>query len=372
MGQPMKKVVFEDGEELNFDIIPSDGRHQYSAPQVQELLLEWKPDIFFTLFDTFFTFAGGNNWFLPLQIPCKSVWYYPSDGGNFPLGCEVVLKKVTHPVAMAKFGQHQLRYKYGINSGYIPHGVDSTLYAPYTFEEKLMLRDKWSKKTSINLCDKFIIGCVGRNQGRKTMDRIFRAFAKFSKGKDDVILFMHSDPFDAAGVNNLLALTQDLGINHKVVWSGMKWTKGFPLAEMPDVYNLMDIFALPTTGEGFGIPIIEAMACEIPVICTDYTTTKELVTDNNAGLGIKLVGENHECYPCENVDNQILGNWNVYRGFCDINDFSDKMQFFYDDWKTGSKKIKEMGKNGREAVLRDYDWEIVMQQWLDLFEVMLE
>ena len=37
-----------------------------------------------------------------------------------------------------------------------------------------------------------------------------------------------------------------------------------PDEEMVDIYNMMDVFALPTAGEGFGIPTIEAMACGKP------------------------------------------------------------------------------------------------------------
>ena len=34
-----------------------------------------------------------------------------------------------------------------------------------------------------------------------------------------------------------------------------------------------------TTGEGFGMPLAEAMSCEVPVVAVDYTTTKELLID---------------------------------------------------------------------------------------------
>lgn len=46
---------------------------------------------------------------------------------------------------------------------------------------------------------------------------------------------------------------------------------------MVDIYNMMDVHALPTGGEGFGIPTVEAMACGVPNVITNYTTGYELV-----------------------------------------------------------------------------------------------
>ena len=43
------------------------------------------------------------------------------------------------------------------------------------------------------------------------------------------------------------------------------------------VDNVMDVFLLPSKGEGFGIPLIEAQACGIPVIITKCTGHEELM-----------------------------------------------------------------------------------------------
>ena len=38
---------------------------------------------------------------------------------------------------------------------------------------------------------------------------------------------------------------------------------------MPDFYSVSDCFVLPTRGEAFGLPMLEALACEVPVITSD-------------------------------------------------------------------------------------------------------
>jgi glycosyltransferase involved in cell wall biosynthesis len=47
--------------------------------------------------------------------------------------------------------------------------------------------------------------------------------------------------------------------------------------EMAGIYSAMDVLLNPAMGEGYGIPIVEAQACGVPVIVTDFTAMPELV-----------------------------------------------------------------------------------------------
>jgi len=48
-------------------------------------------------------------------------------------------------------------------------------------------------------------------------------------------------------------------------------------ADLANIYRAFDVFALPTMGEGFGIPILEAMACGVPVVATACSAVTELL-----------------------------------------------------------------------------------------------
>ena len=110
---------------------------------------------------------------------------------------------------------------------------------------------------------------------------------------------------------------------------------------------------------GFGICSIEAMACELPVILTDYTTTKELVTDHNAGIAVPICTD-------------ITGTFNVERGIMDIPKAVEALEIMYEDWKNGGKKLEEWGKNGRNAVIKDYNWDKIVEDWKKLFKEMVQ
>ena len=58
-------------------------------------------------------------------------------------------------------------------------------------------------------------------------------------------------------------------------------------ADLPAIYNLADVVALPSLYEGFGLPALEAMACGIPVVTADNSSLPEVVGD--AGLLVQAM-----------------------------------------------------------------------------------
>ena len=253
---------------------------------------------------------------------------------------------------------------HNIETDYIPHATDQNMFYPLSEEQKQLLRIKWALK------NKFVVGCITRNQPRKMMDRTLKAFAKFAKDKEDVVLFLHTDPYDLAAGFDLNILIKELGIINKVLYSGVKYFQGFTYQQMNEIYNLMDCFCLLTSGEGFGIPIIEAMACEIPVIITDYTTSQELILENGqCGEVVKLTGtENFPRYdPDSIIYNTLTGSWNVERGMADIYDGCKMLNKLYYD----RDLMKIYGKTGKRKVERFYTWDVVVPQWDKLLRGML-
>lgn len=355
IGQPVPGMKFMDGKELKFNIY-GRGRQDYCQDLITPRCRELKPDVFGILLDTFMMYP----WYLNTDTaPAKTLFYFPSDGGGgLPVQCEKILQRVDMPVAMSKFAQKQAWDVHKVKTEYIPHAVDEKVYYPMSKEEKNKARKKWGligKYVVGGVGDLFIVGTVARNQGRKMMDRTIKAFARFCKDKPDAVLLLHCDPFDAAATFDIRLLIQRFGIQNRVIFTGTKYYKGFDYYQMNEVYNLMDVFLLSTSGEGFGVPTIEAMSAEIPVLVTDYTTTQELVTDWQSGEAIK-------CYT------DITGSWTVERGIMDIPDCIEKLNKLYAD----PELRKKYGKNGRKAVLKEYTWEKVNKQWFDLLEKMTE
>jgi glycosyltransferase involved in cell wall biosynthesis len=110
--------------------------------------------------------------------------------------------------------------------------------------------------------------------------------AERSKGFDEVIEVLRDLPEDvvyviAGGGNDAPRLqlrARELGVAARVVFTGL-----FAEEEKPDLYNLADVYVMPSRGEGFGFVFLEAMACGVPVIASKLDGGREALLDGELG-----------------------------------------------------------------------------------------
>jgi len=94
---------------------------------------------------------------------------------------------------------------------------------------------------------------------------------------DDVGFYVHSRFDKAYGGIDLVQLAKFFEIDEITVFPNpYHEIIGFSSDEMAVIYNAFDVLLNPSMGEGFGIPIIEAQACGVPVIVTNFSSMPEL------------------------------------------------------------------------------------------------
>ncbi len=122
------------------------------------------------------------------------------------------------------------------------------------------------------LPERFIL-YVGTLEPRKNLETLVRAFAQLNTKEVKLVLV------GAKGwqISPLFQLIEQLGLQTDVLMPGFAHTE-----ELPYWYSSAEVFAYPSLYEGFGLPIVEAMACGAPVIASDTTSLPEAVGD--AGL----------------------------------------------------------------------------------------
>jgi glycosyltransferase involved in cell wall biosynthesis len=104
----------------------------------------------------------------------------------------------------------------------------------------------------------------------KNLDRLIRAYARQKRDYKLVLAGMRG--FHTAKVEALIA---ELGVSDSVELKG--W---IPRSDLLRLYERARAFIYPSTFEGFGMPVLEAMAAGLPVACSDIPPLREVAGDS--------------------------------------------------------------------------------------------
>lgn len=200
----------------------------------------------------------------------------------------------------------------------IPNGVDTITFNDSNHHEHT--RKKYSLPNDYSIF-------VGRLESRKGIDCLIRSIkdvgitsAIVGKGPDRSIL-------------EKLAVANN--VQHKIIFTG-----GVPDEDLRSLYSGARFFILPSISEGLPLTILEAMASRIPVIANNINGMSEIVRHGYNGL--LAIPD-------------------------DINSLSRAQQILMND----ESLCKEMGKNARDTVEKNYSWNIVAERVTDTYENVL-
>ena len=265
-----------------YDIYPSNAA-TFGHDVLPTAIQQYQPDIVIAL---------GDLWMLSWmnQLPRgnhKTVIYYPIDGAPLHPSWRRLLHHTDLPIAYSHFGYDLVKKTFpDVHTEMIYHGIDTDVFRP--------LPNKEAIKEKHHLNGKFVVGCVARNQPRKQLPILIKAFAKFCADKNDVALYMHTNPNDIGWDLHELIQRYRLGPYTRFTRSH-SITQGVSAAELNEIYNLFDVMALPSAGEGFGLPLAEAMAAGVPPITTNYSASIELVQGRGELIDVQAFMTDWRC-----------------------------------------------------------------------------
>ncbi len=232
----------------------------------------------------------------------------------------------------------------------IPNGVDTHRFNPQAPVLQLPTKAKF----------RFLF--VGGTIFRKGIDILLEAYARAFGPGDDVCLLVKDLGADTfyRGQNlreRVLAMAADAR-NPEIVYLGNDLSG----EQMPGLYVACDCLVHPYRGEGFGLPIVEAMACGLPVVVPNYGPALELCTNNTAffvpwrelRLAHAAVGD------LETVDIPVMAEVEVealvrtMRVAC-----------------ANPDRVAAMGRLGREHVCRHFTWHHAAQRALARLEILV-
>ena len=239
----------------------------------------------FTLYDTW-TFTG-DRWDTIPVVP-----WVPIDHMPIPPAVEAFCRKpnVT-PIAMSAFGAEQLRRK-GIDCEYVPHAIEGSVFKP---TPRVQQDDgKWLTSREIMGVpeDAFVVMIANANKStglvhRKAFPEQLLAFSIFAKDHPDAILYVHSERHGSMGGLAFDPLIAACGIAPDRVRFVNQYQLriGIPQEILACIYSGADVLLSPTYGEGFGITVLDAQFCGLPVIVSDFTAQDELAGPDAIKVG---------------------------------------------------------------------------------------
>ena len=113
-----------------------------------------------------------------------------------------------------------------------------------------------------------LVLCVAQKRPYKNLSVLIRALGEL----DEPVLLLPGAPTEHEGA--LRSLARELGVEERVRF--LSWVSE---EELEGLYRAAACFVLPSLIEGFGLPVLEAMARDVPVACSDRPALPEVVGD---------------------------------------------------------------------------------------------
>ena len=331
-------------------IQPVDGYG--NQDMMRSLLRTVKPDLVWFMTDPRFWdwLWDMENEIRPLApMVYYHVWYnYPApkynkkfyDSNDF-IAC---ISKVTHDIVKQTTSD--------VECEYIPHAVDSDVFCPVDIDII-----KKAREEHFGSDDKFIILWNNRNAKRKLTGSLVLWYSQFldKLDPDDAkkcVLVLHTDPKDPYG-QDLDTLLKDFNLaDGQILISKQKVAP----QQLAMLYNIADVTVNVSDAEGFGLGTLESLSCGTPIIVTMTGGLQEQVTDGDEWFGEGIHPSSKAL-----IGSQLVPY--IYEDRISGEDFVNALLKMYN---MNPSERQDLGKKGREHVIKNYNFDQFNKKWVDL------
>ncbi len=295
-------------------------KYLIALPKLKKIIKTFQPDIVHSHYASSYGLLGRLSGFRPYII---SVW--GSDVFTFPnysfLHKWVLksnLKSADRVVATGKMLAQETQ-KYTNKKIFItPFGVDTDFFK------------KQKVQNPIFSDDDFVVGTIKSLEPVYGIDYLIRAFAilKNRNSNKSIKLLIVGEGSEK---QNLMDLASELNVSKDVVFTGFIEQK-----ELPNYYNMLDVFVALSLSESFGVAIVEASSCSKPVVVSNVGGLPEVVDHQQTGFVVSERNAEAAANAIETLMNDPLLQTNF-------------------------------GNNGRKKVEECYDWKNNAKSMIDIY-----
>jgi len=359
-------------EEQN-KVYGSDSMNQFGKWRFERVCIDFKPDVVLTIrdwwMDAFIQHSPLRKYFKWIWMPTVDASPQNEEWIDSFSDADTILTYSDWAVDVLKSQSDQMNVKCAA--------------PPSASEDFFQILNKSAHKERMGIDPSWkIIGTVMRNQRRKLFPELFEAFGKYLKktGKTDVYLYCHTSYPDngwdlpkylfeneissrvlftyvceACGATSPSKFSDTAKPCDKCGQFAAKMSNvssGVDTKTLGAIYNLFDIYIQPANSEGFGLPIVEAAACGVPVLATDYSAMESEVR--------KLSG-----YPIKLRTKHVEMETGCDRALPDTNHIVELFEKLLD--KPEPLRLAE-GKKARDTFEKNYGWDKTAKIWAECID----
>ena len=240
---------------------------------------------------------------------------------------ERMLKRAKRIIAVSDFTRRELHqyYEHYDNKVRVVHnGVDIDKFKPAVDKRKVKLELGFNP-------DDIAILSVGRLYARKGLFTLIesmpRVVKRFKNAK-----FIISGKGQSNEMKKLVVHAERLGVRDNIVFTGY-----YPDKKLPKLYQAADVFAFSTFYEHHPFAVLEALSSQLPVVTTNVGGIPETITNGKNGF---------MCRPFNPTE------------------FSDRILYLLEH----PEAAEEMAFQARKTIVERFDWRIVVQEVLKVYD----
>jgi glycosyltransferase involved in cell wall biosynthesis len=292
-------------------------------PSLRKAIKEFNPDIVHAHYASSYGTLGSLSGFHPriLSLWGSDIFDFPKrsilTGNLLKFNLSRADKVLSTSHAMAAEAAKYTRKKIEI----VPFGIDPEKFKP-------------GITNSLFGKDDFVIGTVKALEPEYGIEYLIQSFAslcgKFTEKSIRLLIVG-----DGSLAKSLRELADSTGFGHCICFTGK-----ISHEDVPGYLNMMDVYAALSLSESFGVAVIEASACKLPVVVTNIGGLKEVVKDGITGLMVPPATTRE---PAEAFEKLL----------------SD------DDFRL------KLGRNGRLRVEKMYNWRSNVDEMIRIYRILL-
>ncbi|CAK8572938.1 unnamed protein product [Lathyrus sativus] len=197
----------------------------------------------------------------------------------------------------------------------------------------------------------FVFLSIFKWEYRKGWDVLLKSYLKEFSKDDSVALYLLTNPYhtDSDFGNKILDFVENFDFEEP----DCGWASVYVIdthiaqSDLPRVYRAADAFVLPSRGEGWGRPLVEAMSMALPVIATNWSGPTEFLTEDNS-------------YPLP-VDRMSEVMEGPFKGHLWAEPSEHKLRFLMRQVVDNPAEAKAIGRKARDDMIHRFSPEIVAE-----------